>query len=353
MSRKTRKLIWSAPLVAVLAVAGALAIFAALAPDEASAHPSAPAAAHVPPGPVSGIAVAQRTIANGGRTSLDITWNAPTAGDAPTMYRVDVSEDTDVWRNVIGGQAPGGLAPTMTLAESVATSNCASGSADSLRCYTATGLKANTLYHFRVFAINAVGTGPISINETLGSGRTHPIDPPAVVTGLDATDYFEDKIVVSWTDVPDTGGADILWYCIAVMSSPTGAFTDLMASEARGDCLTAGEATPAAVADDKGVYTPVPTGPEGISVLLDDSTVNDASQTIVIAAKDEDGNAVTSYEHLGLHTPDVIELRYRLYAVTSESGDADTTTGPSDLPGGLRYRYGQDGAPRGQAGPDD
>ena len=30
MSRKTRKLIWSAPLVAVLAVAGALAIFAAL-----------------------------------------------------------------------------------------------------------------------------------------------------------------------------------------------------------------------------------------------------------------------------------------------------------------------------------
>ena len=32
MSRKTRKLIWSAPLVAVLAVIGALAIFAAMAP---------------------------------------------------------------------------------------------------------------------------------------------------------------------------------------------------------------------------------------------------------------------------------------------------------------------------------
>ena len=32
MSRKTRKLIWSAPLVAVLAVAGALAIFAVMAP---------------------------------------------------------------------------------------------------------------------------------------------------------------------------------------------------------------------------------------------------------------------------------------------------------------------------------
>ena len=38
MSRKTRKLIWSAPLVAVLAVAGALAIFAALSPNWAQAH---------------------------------------------------------------------------------------------------------------------------------------------------------------------------------------------------------------------------------------------------------------------------------------------------------------------------
>ena len=48
------------------------------------------------------------------------------------------------------------------------------------------------------------------------------------------------------------------------------------------------------------------------------------SQTIVVAAKDEDGDAVDSYEHLGLHTPDVIELRYRLYAVTDEDGDAET-----------------------------
>ena len=41
MSRKTRKLIWSAPLVAVLAVAGALAIFVALSPQEAAAHEAA------------------------------------------------------------------------------------------------------------------------------------------------------------------------------------------------------------------------------------------------------------------------------------------------------------------------
>ena len=49
MSRKTRKLIWSAPLVAVLAVAGALALFVALAPGAAQAeHEELP-------GPVTGL----------------------------------------------------------------------------------------------------------------------------------------------------------------------------------------------------------------------------------------------------------------------------------------------------------
>ena len=49
MSRKTRKLIWSAPLVAVLAVAGALALFVALSPGGAQAD-------HVElPGPVTGL----------------------------------------------------------------------------------------------------------------------------------------------------------------------------------------------------------------------------------------------------------------------------------------------------------
>ena len=51
MSRKTRKLIWSAPLVAVLAVAGALAMFVMLAPNGALAHEAgANTAPHQPPG---------------------------------------------------------------------------------------------------------------------------------------------------------------------------------------------------------------------------------------------------------------------------------------------------------------
>ena len=69
MSRKTRKLIWSAPLVAVLAVAGVLAMFVMLAPDGALAHGPVDTAAHLPPDPVTKIDVSTPTVANGGRTS--------------------------------------------------------------------------------------------------------------------------------------------------------------------------------------------------------------------------------------------------------------------------------------------
>ena len=99
------------------------------------------------------------------------------------------------------------------------------------------------------------------------------------------------------------------------------AFTDLTLVAEAEDCLEAEEATPAAVADDEGVYA----SPMGVDITtLIDPHTNDVPQTIVVAATDEDGDAVAVYEHLGLHTPDVIELRYRLYAVTDEDGDAET-----------------------------
>ena len=315
MSRKTRKLIWSAPLVAVLAVAGALAMFVMLAPNGALAHEAgANTAPHQPPGPVSGIDVTTPTAEEGGRTSLRVTWNAPTTGDDATMYRVDISKDTDVWMNVIGGEASDDM-----WTEAEAMEDCTSDD-DGNRCYTATGLDSDTLYHFRVFAMNEFGTSPISVDDTIGSGMTLRIDPPARVGGLDATDYHEDKIVVSWDQVGMTGGADVLWYCLGVAASPSGAFTDLTLADEAEECLEAEDPTPAAVADDEGVYA----SPVGVVITTLITAETDDPQTIVVAAKDEDGDAVAVYEHLGLHTPDVIELRYRLYAVTDEDGDPET-----------------------------
>ena len=116
MSRKTRKLIWSAPLVAVLAVAGALALFVALAPD--------PAEAHGPPGAVTGV-----TATADGATKIKISWAAPASGTGgdPTGYRIDVSDDALAWTSLVADT------------ESTVTS------------YTHTGLKPETTKFYRVF----------------------------------------------------------------------------------------------------------------------------------------------------------------------------------------------------------
>ena len=134
--------------------------------------------------------------------------------------------------------------------------------------------------------------------------------------GLTATTYFTDKIMLDWQEPVDNGGADVVWYCIAIAASPSGAFDDL-ARDTTVKCLEAIEATGAAVADDKGVYA----SPVAINTLVDADTTNDEPQTIKVAATDEDDNPVTRYEHLGLHAPSILALRYRVYAVTDDNGE--------------------------------
>ena len=322
MSRKTRKLIWSAPLVAVLAVAGALAMFVMLAPDGALAHSIGDASVpHLPPGPATGIDVSTPSAEEGGRTSLRVTWNAPTGGDIATMYRVDMSTNGRIWHNVIGGEAS-----SDTLADSVARDACTEDD-ERNRCYTVMGLMPGTEYRFRVFAMNDLGTGPISADETIGTGETLPVDPPTMATMLEATDYFADQIVLTWDTPTDTGGADLKWYCVVIASSPDGNFID-PTSENLTDCRDAANATM--------------TAPSLASLLELEVDGNAAaayfSQMVAIPAtmartdanddpvEDSDGNPildpVVTWTHEELGEPDLISLRYRLYAVTEDASEA-------------------------------
>ena len=139
MSRKTRKLIWSAPLVAVLAVAGALAIFAALGPNQAQAtHETLPGApTNLSVVPAEG---------NAGRTSLVLTWDAP-ENSTVTGYRIDYSRDNVEYMELVPNS------------ESTATT------------YPHTGLDSGQTYIYRVFAINSAAPG--------WSPRRTPIPPKA------------------------------------------------------------------------------------------------------------------------------------------------------------------------------
>ena len=64
-----------------------------------------------------------------------------------------------------------------------------------------------------------------------------------------------------------------------------------------------------------------------MTTLLDTNLTNDAAQTIVIAAteEDDDGNvqAVTRYIHDELTSPDVIRLKYQVWVVTDDGSEAD------------------------------
>ena len=195
MSRKTRKLIWSAPLVAVLAVAGALAIFAALSPNWAQAHEGNMAAD--PPGAVTGL-----TAEADGYNAIVLKWNPPasTAGGAPTGYRIDIAADVSnshVWQfhETIGVNVSGAK-----------------------HTYTdRMDLSAGAQRRYRVTGFNEAGVGATSILPSSIVGLTAPATIPGPVLALRARAGSGDdtgNILLSWSEPTDTGGEDIALYCI-------------------------------------------------------------------------------------------------------------------------------------------
>ena len=193
MSRKTRKLIWSAPLVAVLAVA--LAIFAALSPNWAQAHEGNTDAD--PPGPVNGL-----TAGADGYNAIVLKWDPPSSDDggAPTGYRIDISEmpsDPHVWQfhETIGVNVSGAK-----------------------HTYTdRMDLSAGNQRRYRVTGFNDAGVGSTSILPSSIVGATAPATNPGPVIRLRARSGTGDdagSILLSWTEPTDTGGEDIAVYCI-------------------------------------------------------------------------------------------------------------------------------------------
>ena len=174
MSRKTRKLIWSAPLVAVLAVAGALAIFAAQMPGTALAHDL--------PGAVENLdGKADGTMA------VNLSWDPPSEGGVPTHYRIDRSDNGNRWM----------MHKTIEAMPSPSHKD--------------SGLDANTTYYYRVFGINSAGTGLVSRDILV---QTKAVSAPGRVTGLAATANGQNKVDLSWTAPSNNGGADVMSYQI-------------------------------------------------------------------------------------------------------------------------------------------
>ena len=207
MSRKTRKLIWSVPLVATLAMVGALALFITLAPNDASAQQGEEA-----PGMPTELMLRALD-----QVTIELTWKVPSddTGGSPDGYRIDYSADGLIWYS---------LAPNHSALKYVDNKD----------------LEASEERHYRIFAFNTGGSsrllGPMS---TMTTASTKPEAPTALVvnpgvdtTGADAIgDANEEHLVVSWDPPVDPPGAPVTTFRLQVSKNSSSGFFDLKGAE--------------------------------------------------------------------------------------------------------------------------
>ena len=198
MSRKTRNLIWSAPLVAAIAVIGALALFLTLTPNQTEAQ-----GLETPGQPQNFMLEAT------GPTSIKLTWDEPTDGGRPSAYRIDVSEDGLTWE-LLEGSWPGQDTE-----------------------YEHTGLMARQTKYYRMFAHNTGGTkiGLVAF-PTTRSATTDASTKPENPTGLTATKgtatpalaaadtATKTSITVRWDEPETPPGTTIHQYKVAYAVDP-------------------------------------------------------------------------------------------------------------------------------------
>ena len=208
MSRKTRKLIWAAPLVAVFAVVGALALFMALTPNSASAQQGEAA-----PGMPTDLNLRPLD-----QTTIELTWKAPAddAGGIPDGYRIDYSADGLIWYSLVPNHS-------------------------TLKYVDNKDLEASEERHYRIFAFNTGGSsamlGPMS---TMTTASTAPEAPTALIVnpGVDVTtgddlmgDANEEHLVISWDPPVDPPGAPVTTFRLQVSKKRDGPFINLQGAE--------------------------------------------------------------------------------------------------------------------------
>ena len=225
-----------------------------------------------------------------GTTAIDLSWTAPSSdgGSAITGYRIEVSSD--------GGSS---------------WNDREANTGSTTTTYSHTGLSAGTTRHYRVSAINSVGTGAASntANATTDAANTVPGAP----TGLSATADGTGEIDLSWDEPADDGGSAITGYRIEFSSdggnswndrvantgntSTTYAHTGLDAGTTRHYRVSAinsvgtGAASNTANATTDAANT-VPGAPTGLSATADGTSEIDLSWD---EPADDGGSAITGY----------------------------------------------------------
>ena len=179
MSRKTRKLMWSLPLIAAVAVIGTLAAFMMLTPGALFADGKLSQ-----PGLMAPEAEGPR--------SIKITWTAP-AGATPTGYRIDVSKLGHVWSELEANYSGTEYIHTLMEGDVEITGN----------------EPVITARYYRVFARNSHGVGDES---DIKRGNTKGVSAPDPVETVTTSATGPNSIRVTWAAPADDGGMSITEY---------------------------------------------------------------------------------------------------------------------------------------------
>ena len=177
MSSKTRKLIWSVPLVATLAVVGALAVFVALGLPNANPAEAQGFESTAPITPVIKVEV--------GNQMLTVTWDAPSNGGEPiTSYTIEYKLTSATNYTAVVGPA-------------------------NARRFVITDLTNTLAYNVRLKATNSVGDSDYGVFAPSMPSAVTPAAPASVSISAITDAGF----TVSWTH-GDNGGAGITRYVV-------------------------------------------------------------------------------------------------------------------------------------------
>ena len=136
--------------------------------------------------PAGAPAAATNLVASPGDSTAILSWTSPSSnGGSPiTGYLVEKSTNGTTWTTAI--------ANTATVVAST----------------TVTGLTNGTLYHFRVAAINAIGTGTASTSTT-----TTPASVPNTPTSVSGTSG-DTQATITWAAPSNNGGSAVTGYVV-------------------------------------------------------------------------------------------------------------------------------------------
>ena len=226
-----------------------------------------------------------------GTTAINLSWTAPAddGGSDITGYRIEVSPNgTSSWNDLVANTG-------------------------STTTYSHTGLDAGDTRHYRVSAINSVGTGAASNVDDATTDAAAPTVPGAP-TGLSATASGTSTIDLDWTAPVDDGGAAITGYRIEVSPDGTSDWTErvgntgtttasyshtgLSAATTRHYRVSAinsagtGAASSTANATTDAAAATVPGAPTSLSATASGTTTIDLSWN---APSDNGGSSITGY----------------------------------------------------------